>query len=406
MHTHTLTSIHAPCACMRASCVPRSEFREGLWNTYCQVRDHLLKKTGVYESFFLDDRGLPPPGTEPFPLRSDKDASNDHATMLPGTNTSVAAAFAAAARTWIGEGEAVGGAAPPHNAADLFEGRDPCTYPVSKMTSAHWYAMTDSARRERVRRAARACSRGKRSALYNFSFVFAGPEEMSLHDRLTISVMGLEASFLAMAEVRAHALGAPLREADARMIAAARDGDWRQVKYWVRRGADVAVRDVAGGRNWTALLHAAACGQTETVRCLVTTLGAQLADVEPIEGRGALHLAAAGGHTPLVRALVEELAVAVDVVSRYGRTPLHDAAALGQTDTVAALLRLNASVSRRYAGTAAAHPLGDAVCGREGVGDGAGAEEGPGIEERADVDVWDLARSAPVSVCACVCVRV
>ena len=134
-----------------------------------------------------------------------------------------------------------------------------------------------------------------------------------------------------------------------------------QVGYWARRGGDVNVRDPFAGRELTPLLHAAYFGHVDTVRYLVRELGAQLDAVEPQEGRCALHLAAFAGHTEVVQVLVRELGLPVDALNRRLRTPLHDAAAMGQTHTVEALLHMNASVGRKYAGTAAlpgeSHPV-------------------------------------------------
>ena len=45
------------------------------------------------------------------------------------------------------------------------------------------------------------------------------------------------------------------------------------------------VRDPFGGRNWTALLHAAFLGHEDMVRHLVCDFEARLDDVEPFEVR-------------------------------------------------------------------------------------------------------------------------
>ncbi|EKX38002.1 hypothetical protein GUITHDRAFT_77525 [Guillardia theta CCMP2712] len=121
------------------------------------------------------------------------------------------------------------------------------------------------------------------------------------------------------------------------------DGDWRQVAFWIRRGADVHARDLKLGSNWTSLHHAAFSGFSVTSRTLVE-LGADLYAREPSFLDTPLHFAAAQGHTKCVKTLVG-LGCPVDITNGDGRTPLHEAAGRGQTDTCAALIELGADVN-------------------------------------------------------------
>ena len=54
-------------------------FRISLWNSFCALRDRMLKNAGVYESYFLED-GVPPPNTDPVPLPGDSDNKSATAT--------------------------------------------------------------------------------------------------------------------------------------------------------------------------------------------------------------------------------------------------------------------------------------------------------------------------------------
>ena len=93
----------------------------------------------------------------------------------------------------------------------------------------------------------------------------------------------------------------------------------------------------------TPLHMAAMMGQTDTVRALVTRLGAAV-DVAASAGMTALHYAAAEGATETVRVLVEELGATVDALTNSGWTPLYVAARRDQFETVLLLARLGADV--------------------------------------------------------------
>ena len=99
-------------------------FRVSLWNTFCTLRDRVLKKAGVYESFFLED-GVPPPHTAPVPPPVDDNST--HMIASPGILPGV----------FLGEDPPLPDGGPEELeqrrrecAEMLFQGRDPVMFPV------------------------------------------------------------------------------------------------------------------------------------------------------------------------------------------------------------------------------------------------------------------------------------
>ena len=58
----------------------------------------------------------------------------------------------------------------------------------------HTDALSEEQQHQRVATAFRSCSRGKHSPLFNYSFVHHGPSHLDIHQRLLISVVGVEKS--------------------------------------------------------------------------------------------------------------------------------------------------------------------------------------------------------------------
>jgi hypothetical protein len=181
-----------------------SNFMKRTWNIFCAVRDRMLKKTGVYESYWLED-GKPNPDFEPFPDASFSPANhsgvqnqNDvHDVHVDHKNTE-------AEGPWLGEQDENLSSEDSHEcrtrrqeqAAALYQGRDPLWYPVCNMTEAHWQALTEEQLLQRVERAVNAFERGKRSPLYNLTFVLEGAHELPMHERLIASILGIETSYV------------------------------------------------------------------------------------------------------------------------------------------------------------------------------------------------------------------
>lgn len=110
------------------------------------------------------------------------------------------------------------------------------------------------------------------------------------------------------------------------------------------RGVDVNVKDEYGGRT---LLHIAASnGHLETVRSLVTDLGADVC-AKNNDGMSALSLAASKGHNAVVCALVE-MGASVAETDAEQMTPLHWAADSNRPETARLLAReLGAEIDAR-----------------------------------------------------------
>ena len=99
-------------------------------------------------------------------------------------------------------------------------------------------------------------------------------------------------------------------------------------------------RDADGA---TAAVLAAAKGHTEVLRVLARA-GAKI-DIAKANGVGAMHLAASGGYASTVSWLVDHLPFAsVDAICSLG-TPLHFSAGAGHADVCAILIKANCSLS-------------------------------------------------------------
>eukprot|EP00960_Hanusia_phi_P075740 768461-Hanusia_phi.AAC.4 len=220
--------------------------------------------------------------------------------------------------------------------------------PANELKMEQWVQLKHWQMRKRARLALQQYHNGSPSVLFNLTYVKEGGDEDEQLERFILSFFGLEESHEARRAARERYYGPPMRELDKNLLTATRDGDWRQVGFWIRRGADVHVRDMRLDCNWTALHHAAFLGFSYTSRTLVE-YGADVDAREPFFLDTALHLAAGQGHTGCVKMLVS-LGCPVDVTNKLGRTPLHEAAICGQTDTCAALLELGADVNFKYRG--------------------------------------------------------
>ncbi|MBR4309711.1 MAG: ankyrin repeat domain-containing protein, partial [Akkermansia sp.] len=122
---------------------------------------------------------------------------------------------------------------------------------------------------------------------------------------------------------------------------AAKQGRTECIELLLQGGANMHSRD---GNGMTPLLCAAAAGQCHTLRYLLSC-GADLHTQESAQHRGALHLAAEGGHSPMVTLLLD-LGLDINAMSLY-YTPLMCAAAAGHADCVSLLLERGAKVTAR-----------------------------------------------------------
>ena len=220
--------------------------------------------------------------------------------------------------------------------------------PARDMKMEYWVQMDEWKLKKRARLALEQYHKKSPSVLFNLTYVMEGEDEDSRMQRFMLSFFSLEEAYEGCRRARDLFYGPKLNELDQNLLTAAMDGDWRQVAFWIRRGADVHARDLKLGSNWTSLHHAAFSGFSVTSRTLVE-LGADLYAREPSFLDTPLHFAAAQGHTKCVKTLVG-LGCPVDITNGDGRTPLHEAAGRGQTDTCAALIELGADVNIRYRG--------------------------------------------------------
>ncbi len=142
-------------------------------------------------------------------------------------------------------------------------------------------------------------------------------------------------------------------DADARLLAAARDGDAAVVRSLLEEGADV---NAARGDGLTALHLAAEGGHPEVAAALLDA-GAPVEAGTRIGSHTPLHVAARGGHTAVVLSLLEAGADPNAATTSSGVSPLHLAAgAIGGGPAVAALLDHGADPDAR-AGSAGQTPL-------------------------------------------------
>ena len=125
-------------------------------------------------------------------------------------------------------------------------------------------------------------------------------------------------------------------------------------------GLDLEHRDESG---CTPLLHACESDNSDMVAALLKA-GAS-AEAADKYGNTALHLAAKSrtwGDSTVMRKLVRECGIPVDVRDIFGCTPLHATAANGCGHNARALLELGASVGARSdAGSTVLHLPGEAV---------------------------------------------
>lgn len=116
---------------------------------------------------------------------------------------------------------------------------------------------------------------------------------------------------------------------------AVRAGHKAVASYLESRGASLAgTIEVANSVKWK-LFHAAALGDTRSLR----SLAQQGVSVDAVDyyKRTTLHLAASEGHLLAVQCLAEELQADVDATDRWGSTPLHVARSCGHKHVVAYL---------------------------------------------------------------------
>ncbi|CEJ61342.1 hypothetical protein PMG11_09877 [Penicillium brasilianum] len=115
-------------------------------------------------------------------------------------------------------------------------------------------------------------------------------------------------------------------------------GNSEIVKFLIRRGADVDVRDFLGNTP----LHVACSTRNEGAVKLLIEGGA---DVNKMMNTGetALHVASNFGEVGILRLLLET-GVEIDATGNDGRTPLHKAAIGGSQDTAEILLQFQAAV--------------------------------------------------------------
>jgi hypothetical protein len=132
-----------------------------------------------------------------------------------------------------------------------------------------------------------------------------------------------------------HRNAARQSKLNAKLHDAASKGNTRRVEDLISRGASVDSGD--GSNNGrTALMLAAAFGHTDTVNALAGTYNANV-DAVGQNGGTALMLAAGNGHTGTVNALAGTYNANVDAADKDGYTALIFAAFYGRTDTVNAL---------------------------------------------------------------------
>ena len=98
--------------------------------------------------------------------------------------------------------------------------------------------------------------------------------------------------------------------------------------------------EAADDKEVTPLSTAAFRGHASTVRLLVS-LGANVAQCRPSSGWTALHSAADGGHGEVIRILISEYGLAVNIrMTNDGRTPLCVAATSGRDAAVRVLVAI------------------------------------------------------------------
>lgn len=120
---------------------------------------------------------------------------------------------------------------------------------------------------------------------------------------------------------------------------AAKTGNFQAVHIFLRTKVDVETPDEQG---WTALTHAAACGQ-DTIIALLIRSRAKVNNQDR-NGYSALHWAAFHGHLSTAKLLLENQAN-VNACSKLGWTPLIQAATQGHTLVVALLISAGAEVN-------------------------------------------------------------
>lgn len=129
------------------------------------------------------------------------------------------------------------------------------------------------------------------------------------------------------------------------LINAASDGNISAVKYELYCGADV---NVGNKHNNTPLMLAAYGGHTEIVRLLLDNNPPPI-DVDATSstsGNTALMLAAIKGHAEIVSMLLD-FGADIDIISKYRKTAVIEAAKYGHAEIVDLLMEAGAYVDMR-----------------------------------------------------------
>lgn len=137
----------------------------------------------------------------------------------------------------------------------------------------------------------------------------------------------------------------PERDANSRLVIAARQGSLVQVKALIAEGVDVNGREMVIGQGRSALFHASAEGHVDVVRYLLER-GAEV-DEAPAGRSTALIVASWEGHREIVRLLISSRAD-VNRKNENGWTALSSAARNGHLGIVEDLLGAGADATIRH----------------------------------------------------------
>ena len=127
-----------------------------------------------------------------------------------------------------------------------------------------------------------------------------------------------------------------------KMFAALENGNLKDLKSHLRRGADINARSFSSSTT----LHFAARGPSlEVIKFILDQK--LCVEVKDVNGQSPLHIAAAHGRKNIVDFFVKETSVYVDDLDHRGKTPLHIAAENGHKDIVEILLKNNANTNAK-----------------------------------------------------------